>query len=485
MIDLSMHRVARGAAVVLMSVALLWGARAAPANAQQTSDARAPHVVFVTGDHEYGSERTIPLFADQLEFNYGMRTTVLQASPDEYAEENIPGLEALADADLAVFFLRFRRLPEDQLAHIKAYLDSGKPVIGFRTTTHAFRYPPGDPRESWNNFGAEVLGAPWIEHYGHESSTDAVVAETAREHPILAGVDPAFHVRSWVYIVRPDYPPPTADVLLNGTSVGPSNWAEREVQPVAWTWTGPSGRRVFATTMGHPEDFAVESFQRLIFNAVYWAVDRAPAAWAGDMPIDVPFEMPFKLRRAERVVMLGAGYVERDANSGYLETLLSSRFYDSGATFRSLGWPGDTVNVHMRPRNFGSIQDHVTSLSPSLVFVAYGMNESFDGQPGLEPFREGYQTLLTMLQDEVGARTVLISPTPHQSNDSPIADAASLNDSLRRYTQVVGEIAEQNERPFVDLFESVGESDSELLAYSQNGSHLTPLGYWLAGIRTE
>jgi hypothetical protein len=238
--------------------------------------------------------------------------------------------------------------------------------------------------------------------------------------------------------------------------------------------------------MGHPEDFSVEAFQRLVFNAVHWALDDdAPDAWAGRMPIDVPYEKPFKLRRGERVVMLGAGYVEQDANSSYLETLLTSRFFDSGVIFRSLGWPGDTVNVHMRPRNFGSIKDHVAAHRPSLVFVAYGMNEAFDGEAGLEPFREGYQTVLDMLSGDVGARAVLVSPTRHQSKDSPLRDAEALNENLRRYTEVVSQIAEQAELPFVNLFESLGESDSDVLAFSQDGSHLTPLGYWLAGIRAE
>jgi hypothetical protein len=64
----------------------------------------------------------MPLLAQALEKNYGMRVKVLKSSPDHNAEENIPGLEALKDADLAVFFLRWRRLPADQVKHIEDYL---------------------------------------------------------------------------------------------------------------------------------------------------------------------------------------------------------------------------------------------------------------------------------------------------------------------------------------------------------------------------
>src|SRR6187402_2873537 len=80
------------------------------------AEEKQPLVVFVTGDHEYGGEETLPLIARELERHYGMRTHVLKAFPDQNAERNIPGLEALAEADLAVFFLRWRQLPKEQIA---------------------------------------------------------------------------------------------------------------------------------------------------------------------------------------------------------------------------------------------------------------------------------------------------------------------------------------------------------------------------------
>jgi hypothetical protein len=111
------------------------------------SSAKKPYIVFVTGDHEYSSEATLPKIAAELEKNYGFRTKVLKAYPDQNAEENIPGLEALAEADVAVFFLRWRRLPAEQVKYIEDYLKSKKPVVGLRTTTHAFNYPKGHALE--------------------------------------------------------------------------------------------------------------------------------------------------------------------------------------------------------------------------------------------------------------------------------------------------------------------------------------------------
>jgi type 1 glutamine amidotransferase len=269
------------------------------------AEASKPRVVFVVGDHEYGSERTMPLLAKALEDKFGVQTTVLlarneQGEVDENYEKNIPGLEALASADLAVFFLRWRQLPKEQVQRIQAYLDAGKPVAGFRTTTHAFKYPAGHELERWNAFGEFALGAPpgWgafgHTHYGHLSSTDVRLPPEAKDHPILKGVDQTFHVRSWLYHVAPKYPPADATRLAIGKAINPSA-ADAVENPVAWTWKTKAGGRVFTTTMGHPEDFQVEAFQRLVVNGILWAVGMpVPEKWPGKLDINVPYEKPPK-----------------------------------------------------------------------------------------------------------------------------------------------------------------------------------------------
>lgn len=263
--------------------------------AQSSKEIKKPLVVFVTGDHEYSSEETMPLIAAVLEKDYGMKTIVLKASPDYNSEENIPGLEALKHADLAVFFLRWRRLPPEQLAYIDAYLKSGKPVMGFRTTTHAFHFPEGHASEKWNAFGEFALNAPpgWggaakHTHYGHESSTDVRIIPEQAGNSILTGVAKNFHVRSWLYRVLPDYPVKGSTWLLMGKAVNPDK--EAIENPVAWTGTNAFGGRVFMTTLGHPEDFSQESFQRLVINAIHYELGlKIPRKWKGKMNIQVPY----------------------------------------------------------------------------------------------------------------------------------------------------------------------------------------------------
>ena len=250
--------------------------------------AAQPRVVFVTGDDEYRSEFSMPMIAKILEARHGMRTAVAYARPTPQSASNLEGLEALKNADLAVFYLRWRELPEGQLRLILDYTNSGKPLAGLRTTTHAFRYPKGHEREPLNdNFGIDVFGQKWIRHHGNTSTTEVRVA-TAAAHPILRGVEPPFSVRSWLYVVEPlngDCVP-----LLVGRAVNPRG-PDAGPQPVAWTKTY-KGARVFFTTLGHPEDLQVAAVRRLLINGILWALGReVPSAGAAADPVE-PYEPP-------------------------------------------------------------------------------------------------------------------------------------------------------------------------------------------------
>jgi len=263
-----------------------------------------PYIVFVTGDHEYSSERSMPALAQALEKQFGFRTRVLFATQpngkrDENYEQNIPGLEELKKADLVVFFLRWRLLPKEQVALIDDYLKSGKPLMGFRTTSHSFHYPVGDPLEKWNAFGEFAFGTPpgWgaagHTHYGHKSTTDVSIIESEKDNPLLKGVAPHFHVASWLYHVLPKYPAAGSTPVLMGTSVNPDHPAIPN--PVAWTFKTQWGARSFYTSMGHPEDFSVEPFQRLVVNAVFWSLDKTPPKkWPGKLDINLSYEKPKK-----------------------------------------------------------------------------------------------------------------------------------------------------------------------------------------------
>jgi len=70
------------------------------------------HIVFVAGDHEYRSEESLPALGRILAKHHGFKCTVLFNVDPESGEivagtpSNIPHMEALETADLAVVFLR-------------------------------------------------------------------------------------------------------------------------------------------------------------------------------------------------------------------------------------------------------------------------------------------------------------------------------------------------------------------------------------------
>ncbi len=270
---------------------------------------RGKHVVLISGDQEYRSEETISQLAKILAHRHGFTCTVLFTVDPKTGTinpniPNIPGLEALAKADLMVIFTRFLNLPDEQMAAIDAYLASGRPVVGLRTATHAFNIPAGRKyhRYSWNykgadyegGFGRQVLGETWIAHHGAhgKEGTRGRIAPGQKEHPILRGVaDGAIFGPTDVYAVRLPLPGDSTPLLLGEVtaSLEPTSPAvpgkkNDPMMPIAWTKTYAAGERrgrVFTTTMGASQDFASEGLRRLIVNACYWAVgleDHIPTA---------------------------------------------------------------------------------------------------------------------------------------------------------------------------------------------------------------
>lgn len=255
---------------------------------------RGKHVVLISGDEEYRSEEAIPMLGKILAFRHGFRCTVLFSIDPETGEinpevrSNIPGLHNLETADLMIIFTRFRELPDDQMRYIDDYVRSGRPIIGLRTATHAFRYTDKsskyarysfDAEGEWEGgFGRWILGETWVAHHGRHGveSTRGVLNEEIRDHPILRGVEDIWGPTD-VYAIR-DLPE-DAEVLVYGQvlkGISPDDEPKPGVplMPVAWIRTRAGGmeRRVFCTTMGASVDFLNEGLRRLVVNACYWCL---------------------------------------------------------------------------------------------------------------------------------------------------------------------------------------------------------------------
>lgn len=243
-----------------------------------------PHAVFVVGTTHYSPQNSMPVLAKELE-RFGFRTTVILPEGDPEQNKNdigLPGLEALANADVAIFFMRFLALPDDQFKHVMDYVESGKPVVGFRTSTHAFLYREDHANFRWNNdFGRDVLGTRYKAHLRDE--TDCHIVERHKDHPVLNGIaNEPFRSTGSLYLtnLQPGCVPlalgsghgKAARLIEN--RFGTYYMGETATDIVAWTWQNQWDGRVFYSSFGHVGDFGVEPIMRILLNGICWAADQ-------------------------------------------------------------------------------------------------------------------------------------------------------------------------------------------------------------------
>lgn len=259
---------------------------------------KGKHIVLVAGDDEYRSEESMPMLAKILSNRYGFKTTVLfpiEPSTGNIVpnyQNNIPGLEHLESADLMIMLIRFRELPDEQSKYIENFLKAGKPIIGLRTSTHAFAYSKNltSPYAKWafnsktegweRGFGQRIFGETWVNHHGYHAKegTRALIdgVKQMNDHPVLRGVKDIWGP-SDVYGIK--NLPKEADVLVYGQSTAgmddkaPLMW-EKSVMPIAWTKPyqieGGKQGMAFASTMGASLDFQSADLRRLVINASFW-----------------------------------------------------------------------------------------------------------------------------------------------------------------------------------------------------------------------
>jgi nicotinamidase-related amidase/type 1 glutamine amidotransferase len=271
---------------------------------------RRPRVVFLTAESEYRANQRLAEFAHELTLKnihcdfalgipimgeagkeadagvkaeyaaYGMpvETDGKTAVPTRH---NLENLRTLEDADLAVFFIRRRALEPEKMQAIRDYVASGRPILGIRTASHAFDAKGNVPREGgaieaaaasaagdylaqWPEFDEQALGGNYQGHYGHlNTGTDVAIVPGMERHPLLRGVAP-FNSPNWLYRNRP-LRSVRAQVLLLGSNPGVPD------EPVLWT----NGENVVYTSLGHWDDWKIESFRNLMFNAVDYLLKNA------------------------------------------------------------------------------------------------------------------------------------------------------------------------------------------------------------------
>lgn len=261
---------------------------------------KGKHIVFIANDHEYRSEETCPAIAKILAKHHGFRCTVLFGVDEngfiKAGDAPVPGMEALKNADLLVFYTRFMKLPDEQVDLLVDYFERGGPVVGLRTSTHCFNKQEGkwsklnfnyDGEDYLGGLGEQIFGNTWHKergqsHYGSNHNMGGTISPLAeaKEHPILTGVAP-MHTYSGAYKSQPPVgATPLLEVQVLNT-FGPSTDINEDKPLVNAGWTrdgyiAPSGEkkeaRVVYTSFGASEDLLDENARRFLVNSCLWAI---------------------------------------------------------------------------------------------------------------------------------------------------------------------------------------------------------------------
>ncbi len=213
------------------------------------ADDKKLKIGFLSGSFEYKSDDSLRTLIKHLEANYPVECILMSAKAEK--DTAFAGIEKLAECDVAVFFTRRLQIEGESLEAVKKFVASKKPIVGIRTASHGF--------QKWLEVDKEILGGNYKGHFG-AGVADVKIIEKQKDHPILKGVA-AFKTNGSLY-KNPDISPDVT-VLLQG-------YMGKETEPVAWT-REKDGRRVFYTSLGHPDDFKDENFIRLLVNGLAWA----------------------------------------------------------------------------------------------------------------------------------------------------------------------------------------------------------------------
>lgn len=184
----------------------------------------------------------------------------------------------------------------------------------------------------------------------------------------------------------------------------------------------------------------------------------------------------FLIHDGDRVVFLGDSITEQRLYTTYIEAYALTRHPEWSLTFRNVGWGGDTSWLRQRSHpderqlfaadataqqkmvddavGRGLARD-VLPLKPTFVTVNFGMNDH-----AYQAFREDIfrayirsQTEIAKVLEAHGARVAFLTPQPIEDNKRADPDKDVRNESLRKFSDGLKIVAEQNNAAFVDQFD--------------------------------
>lgn len=195
----------------------------------------------------------------------------------------------------------------------------------------------------------------------------------------------------------------------------------------------------------------------------------------------VTTSLPLRLTRGDRIALIGNTLFDRAAEFGHFEALIQKRFADREVIVRHLAWSADEIDLQPRPDNFADTEQHLTHEQADVIFAAFGFNESFAGEDGLDEFRRKLTEYIARLKSrafngKTGPRVVLVSPIANE-NVARVSAADLNNARLQLYVNVMQSVAEEQQIGFANVFPATQLAmQSPGTDLTINGIHLTRQG---------
>jgi type 1 glutamine amidotransferase/nicotinamidase-related amidase len=226
---------------------------------------KRPNLLIIMAEQEYKTNETLPAFAAK-HLGHLFKVDYVHASEKE--RNDLPGIEAISEADIILVSVRRRLLPAPKMKLLIDFAAKGKPIVAIRTASHAFamrkRGEWKDDLVEWSMFDQKIIGGNYTGHHGNGPRVGLSSPAGAGKHPILKGVDLG-KLKGCGSLYKTTPLAKSATELVRGTIEG------KAPEAIAWTNKTGSGGRVFYTSLGHVDDFAQPGMNILLRNALCWA----------------------------------------------------------------------------------------------------------------------------------------------------------------------------------------------------------------------
>ena len=217
-----------------------------------------------------------------------------------------------------------------------------------------------------------------------------------------------------------------------------------------------------------------------------------------------------EIREGDHLCIIGGGVADAMQHTGWLETLLHSRFPDKRLVIRNLAYDGDEVDPakRLRSADFGTPDQWLSGAAPipnpgglktkdfvrenrfeltntraDVIFAFFGANEAHAGPAGLEAFKTEVEKFLkhTLGQKYNGVsapRVVMFSPIVHENLDrAHWPDGKAHNANIALYAKAMEEVCKAEGVTYVDLFTPSREACEKIKEpLTSDGIHPTPRG---------